>query len=142
MGKGGANSRNFFRVDAYIPIICFPVSSEERDNLFSDLLDKDSVPALRKSPLKKVDLSGGGISFETPNRYATGDLVEINMVLDKVHEGVIVVHGEVVRAEPLGGSFMLAVKFISVDERIRDLIIRYVFAREREIIAEKRVGWL
>ncbi|MCL4490653.1 MAG: PilZ domain-containing protein [Nitrospirae bacterium] len=142
MGGKQSNSRDFFRVDAHIPFISCLVPPDEKENLFSDILDKDSVPALRKNPLKKVDISGSGIAFATVERYAAGDLVEMSMVLERVHDGVLVVHGEVVRSQPAGGMYKVAVRFVHLDDRIRDLIIRFVFAREREIMAEKRVGWL
>ena len=140
--KDAANGRNFFRVDANVPLVSCLVPSDEKDDLFSEIVSRESVPALSECPLKRIDLSGGGMSFATAERYVKGDIIEISMILEKVHEGVLIIYGEVVRSEHVGGQYMVAVRFISMDDRIRDLIIRFVFAREREIIAEKRIGWL
>ena len=117
--------------------------AEDKEDLFSDILSIDSVPALARTPLKKVDLSGGGVSFDSAERYVQGDIIEIHMVLNKVHEGALLVYGEAVRVDMIGQNlYRVAVRFVSLDERIRNLIIKFVFIREREIIAERRVGWI
>ncbi len=138
-----SNQRGFFRVDAHVPFISRLVPAEDKEDLFSDILSIDSVPALTRAPLKKVDLSGGGVSFDTTEHYVHGDIIEIHMVLNKVHEGALLVYGEAVRVDMISRNlYRVAVRFVSLDERIRDLIIKFVFIREREIIAERRVGWI
>jgi len=42
----------------------------------------------------------------------------------------------------LSKHYCIAIKYECMDEDIRELIVKFVFQRERTLIQEKRVGWL
>jgi hypothetical protein len=141
MKKNYKNKRNFFRVDAYIPMASRRTPRELRGRIKSALLAWGEIPFRRDMPLKKVDISGGGMSFESQEHYLEGEIIEISMLL-KTWDGELVVYGEVVRVDQGSRYYRVAVKFVAIDERVRAVITKFVFLRERELLQEKKAGWL
>jgi hypothetical protein len=87
---------------------------------------------------KAVNISGGGMSFSLPEEIPLGEVLEIKIMLTFQQPVILVIYGEVVNTTPVNGGHMIAVHYIHMDDPIRDLIVRFVFEREREIIREKR----
>ena len=136
------SERKFFRVDAHVHLLCGLVPHEERANIGSRAMPKTSDVSWEADTLKKVDISGAGIAFDSDDFYALGDIVALKILFKKDWGVPLLVYGEVVRIEPYLNYCRVALKFVALDERIRSIIMRFVFERERDIIAEKRVGWL
>ena len=90
------------------------------------------------SPFRTETLSGGGMSFTSPEEYKLGDLLELKVIFDSSLSGTLYLYGEVVQKEKSEGGNFIAVKFLSLDEGIRDEIIKFVFEKEREILRQKR----
>ncbi len=135
-------NREFFRVDAHIHLLSGLVPHEERANIGSRALPVDRNISWAADTLKKVDISGAGIAFNSEDFYATGDIVALKMMFKKDWAVPLLVYGEVVRVEPYLNYCRVALRYVAMDERTRSIIMRFVFERERDIIAEKRVGWL
>ncbi|HEX8948992.1 MAG TPA: PilZ domain-containing protein [Dissulfurispiraceae bacterium] len=89
-------------------------------------------------PFNHVNISGGGLSFWTKERFTQGDVLEVKMMLPMMPPVAMYVYGEVVKIDPQGPSSMIAIKFIAMDEQLRDEIVKFVFKRQREILREKR----
>jgi len=89
-------------------------------------------------PFSRVNIGGGGMSFKSQKPYAPGDLLEIKVMLHMNKPVALYLYGEVLETKRLNGDSEVAVKFILMDDRIRDEIVRFVFEREREILREKR----
>jgi hypothetical protein len=87
---------------------------------------------------KAVNISGGGISFHLPQAVPMGGILEIKIILTAHQTIALCVYGEVVKVEPGNGQYIVAVRYIHMDDLVRNEIIRFVFEREREIIREKR----
>lgn len=88
---------------------------------------------------KPVSLSAGNISFLVLDLHAEGDLVELKMLLPTSPPCGVVLYGRVSRVESQGpAAWALAVTFLDMDEEVRRAIDRYIFRRQREIIAQKR----
>lgn len=85
-----------------------------------------------------VNISGGGMSFETPTAYNAGDILEIKTLLNTPRQIALYLYGEVVNVEQREGTYMICTQFVLMDDTIRDEIIRFVFEKEREILREKR----
>ncbi len=144
-GRTSAKSehdRSFFRVDAHIHLVSGLVPHEERTNILSRILPPTPAGSWAPATLKKVDISCAGIAFDSEDFYAPGDIVALKIMLQKEGTAPLLVYGEVMRVEPYNRYCRIAVKFVALDERIKSVIMRFVFERERDIIAEKRVGWL
>lgn len=89
-------------------------------------------------PLKKVNISGGGISFETEKPFSPGDIIELKLILTMQYPLSLFLYGEVVETSNPNPEYDTSVQFIAIDDFIRDEIIRFVFEKEREILREKR----
>jgi hypothetical protein len=88
---------------------------------------------------KPVSLSAGNVSFIAPEAHDEGDLVELKMLLPTSPPCGVVLYGNVSRVEPQGpGEWAVAVTFLDMDEEVRRAVDRYIFRRQREIIAQKR----
>ncbi|MCX7816621.1 MAG: PilZ domain-containing protein [Syntrophales bacterium] len=117
-------------------------------NLINEKLDliirllRAQADGFQSLPYKAVNISGSGISFSVHEEVRVGDILEIKMVLSdcNFHPVYLCVYGEVVRVEHLTSGYVIAVRFVKMDDRIRDEIVRFVFERERQILRERRKG--
>lgn len=89
-------------------------------------------------PFAQVNISGGGLGFNSREKYNQGDVLEIKMILPMMPPVALYIYGEVVKIEQQINSYAIAVKFIAMDEDIRDEIVKFVFRRQREMLREKR----
>jgi len=89
-------------------------------------------------PVIRVNISGGGLGFFSEERYSTGTIVELKLVLPLIPPVALFVYGEVVKVDVLTDAYWVATKFVSMDEDVRDEIVKYVFRRQREILREQR----
>ncbi len=89
-------------------------------------------------PIAHVTISGSGVSFNFTERRELGDIMEMKMLMPSVSGHAILVYGKVTGIEEKETGFRVATEFVAMDENMRDLIIDFVFRREREILREKR----
>lgn len=89
-------------------------------------------------PINKVDISAGGISFVSEYSYDIGDILEIKTVIENPTPLALYLYGQVIRCENIDNEFLVSVKFINIDEDVRDHIIKFVFHRQRQILRQKR----
>jgi c-di-GMP-binding flagellar brake protein YcgR len=89
-------------------------------------------------PYKAVNISGGGMSFSMPEAIPLGEILEIKITLTFQQPVILNIYGEVVKSDFMNGGHLIAVHYIHMDDSIRDMIVRFVFEREREIIRETR----
>jgi len=137
-------SRQAFLIDQAVP-------EEVEDKILSDWLKMLNakldvmIQALRSEqgefaalPFRQVNISAGGIRFVSQTSYDRGSILEMKMVLQMQRPVALFIYGEVVTSERRGSEFDVAVKFILIDEDVRDELVRYVFERQREILRGKR----
>lgn len=87
---------------------------------------------------REVSISGGGLRFNCADKFETGDRLVLKTFLP-TYAHVIKIKCEVVRALPLpDGGFEVAVKYIDMDETVRDKIIKYIFAKQRKILRTEK----
>lgn len=89
-------------------------------------------------PLTEVNISGGGMSFISDLSYNKGDILELKVILESPSAVALYLYGEVVNCQIINNAFRVAVKFINIDEDIRDHIIRFVFHRQRQLLRQKK----
>ncbi len=89
-------------------------------------------------PMKRVNISGGGISFSPDTPYSQGDIIEFKLTLTMQYPLSLYLYGEVVEPSKNNPDYDTSVQFIAIDDFIRDEVIRFVFEKEREILREKR----
>lgn len=102
--------------------------------------EKDGVGKIRN---RRVNVSACGMRFAMETKPAIGDIVELKMVLPGIPPMAVDAFGEVVWAESEpqpDGRYMVAARFVAMDDDIRDEIVGYIFNRQREHIRNKREG--
>lgn len=88
--------------------------------------------------IMKVNISGGGMSLNTKETFAPGDVLEIKVMLGQQVPIALFLYGEVIEVPKPHTEYNTSTQFINTDDFIRDEIIRFVFETEREILREKR----
>jgi hypothetical protein len=88
--------------------------------------------------VRKVNISGGGVSFSSGESFSPGDILELRVMLTMQYPLALFLYGEVVDISWRNPEYDTSVHFIAIDDFIRDEVVRFVFEREREILREKR----
>jgi len=88
--------------------------------------------------MTKVNISGGGIRFNSHESFAPGDILEMKVMLGMQKPIALFLYGEVVEVAKPHPEYDTSTQFINMDDFIRDEIIRFVFETEREILRERR----
>jgi c-di-GMP-binding flagellar brake protein YcgR len=135
-------SREYFRVGAIVPMFVRPIAAEEASRFTCHMSVQGFTTDMKKALLNTINISGAGICFESATPYSAGDLLEIRLMLEGVYPGIISLCAKVLRVERCPKYYCVAVKYECMEEDIRELIVKFVFQRERTLIQEKRVGWL
>jgi hypothetical protein len=89
-------------------------------------------------PVRQINISGGGLSFASSEAFNRGDILEIMTVLSAGASVALYIYGEVVASDRRSDGFEIGLKFVAMDDQIREEICRFVFERERQILREKR----
>jgi hypothetical protein len=89
-------------------------------------------------PLNSENISGGGLSFSSLDPFSQGDVLEIKTMFSSPQPVFFCLYGEVIKIEKRDPDYLTSVKFIALDEPIRDEIIRFVFEVEREMLRRQR----
>ena len=90
----------------------------------------------------EVNLSGSGMKFKTCDNLKPGDFLDMKMVIPMSSGIVIEFIAEVVRGVKTSDNSIneksdekeIAVKFVAINEDDREMIIRYTFKRQRELL--------
>ncbi len=89
-----------------------------------------------------VDISGSGVRFFSDVKLEEGDNVEVRIVLPGFPDMQIGALGRVVRirtnVRANEEGWEVAVRFTGISERDRDLLINYLFSKERERMRAKQ----
>ena len=96
---------------------------------------------LAKQPVQWVSLSASGLAFDTDHSYRSGSLLELKMVLLPDLIGLLA-YGKVVYCYPnradVSQPYHVAVDFVDLAERDRELIIRHVMKQQLQQLREKK----
>jgi Tfp pilus assembly protein PilZ len=82
-----------------------------------------------------LNLSAGGMGLMTQEPFDKGDNLEIRMVLQAYPAKILHLYGEVIRCKPAPGKpkrYTVGVKFVHMDEHIRNEILKFDFKKHRE----------
>lgn len=100
--------------------------------------EREGVVSMNFEPL---NISASGMSLIAQEPFDKGDILEIRMVLQAYPAKILQLYGEVVRVEPTPGKpkrYTVGVKFVPMDEHIRNEILEFDFKKHRErLIARK-----
>jgi len=126
--------REYFRIDTFIPLKVNTVPPHMKDFVAARIEDfSDLKPCI-------VNISGSGIGFKSEKEYSKGDILEIIMALSLPLKNTIWVYGEVIRVEKTKNNHhQTFIKFINTSDKIKELIINFVFQWERELLKKKQI---
>lgn len=113
--------RNYFRLAVMVPI----------------LLTFETGGKKVSKKLYTSDISGGGIRIASKDKIDEGTAVEIEVFIPGA-EGQII-KGRIVRcmrSEKDLNLFDIGIEFTEINPRIRQVIVRYVFSKQRELISK------
>ncbi|MBW2674789.1 MAG: PilZ domain-containing protein [Deltaproteobacteria bacterium] len=85
-----------------------------------------------------VNISGSGMSFIATQGFSIGDTIALKLFLPLVSSTWITVMGKVKSSTSLSpkDGYRTAVHFTGLSEADREMIIRYVFKRQRELLRD------
>jgi c-di-GMP-binding flagellar brake protein YcgR len=139
-----AQRRNHVRVDVSLLLhatVDVRVASDELEEGEGAPGDGARVTGGRISGVTR-NISGGGLSFRTPEQLVLGDRMSITFYLPE-HGGEISSKARVVHAHPdpeKEGQWVVACTFERMAITDRERIIRFLFFRQRELASRRRAG--
>ena len=104
------------------------------------LLQEENVS---NQPSKAINISAGGIAFNSAESYEKGTVLELKMLLLPDMTGMVI-YGEVVgctkdeEADDVDEPYILRLFFSGIREPDRDLLIRHVLKRQGEWLRKRR----
>lgn len=130
--------REYFRLSVEMPVTLFNVtagSSEETSNGGLRIASEEMLPRI-------VNISGGGLRVETEMGMSVEDIVYTTFHLPFPDPKVVpvvtqVVHSEVIQRAS-GSCVSSGLRFMHINERDRDAIVRYVCNEEIRRIRQRR----
>jgi c-di-GMP-binding flagellar brake protein YcgR len=120
--------REFFRLGTEISATLFNLSTSGGNPL------ENGAPAVQGSVARIVNISGGGIRTETTMATADGDIVYATFHLPLPEPKSVPVVAQVVHSEQINGPggplYSTGLRYLHINERDRDSIVRYVCNEE------------
>jgi hypothetical protein len=98
--------------------------------------------ALLGQPSQSVNLSAGGLAMDVAEQLATGDRVEIKLLLLPSYTGVLA-YGEVVAVDANTGPddnypYHVRINFTLIRSVDQDALIRHIMRRQGELLRQRR----
>jgi len=149
------NSTQVFDGEREIPFFADKESAGEHEELFAymhvlnrkldtiiDRLTGSQGDERYHSVRAEISLSGAGVRFETQSALKEGDYTELRMIIPVFPYPKITVLCQVVRTEKVQEDstepFMVGMKFVVINEKDRDFLVKYVFEKEREFLRQRK----
>ncbi|MBF0557299.1 MAG: PilZ domain-containing protein [Nitrospirae bacterium] len=137
------NKREFFRLVERISIDV-QLLKEHPSNGRSGVkeYEKDGKPSEQNT----MDMSAGGLQFFSNVYCRENSYVDITLYFKKTDPPFdsLTVRAKVMRTVQVENSqhYNIGVQYVDINQKARTHIERYIFIRQREMIAEKRIGFL
>lgn len=103
-----------------------------------DILESKDTERYASVSSEYADISGSGMRFVSDRSFSIGDIIALRVFLPLTYRPFINVLGKVISitdTEPDSKhKYNVSVEFTGLSERDREMIIRYVFKRQRELL--------
>ncbi len=112
-------------------------------NLLLRLMVENRLTDIEQDLCHEVNLSGGGLRLTLPHQLSPGAKIGLEITLPIFPPIPLFTIAEVIRVAPSETAkesstlFETALKFIEIDEDDREMIIRYVFKRQRHTLRNR-----
>ena len=137
------NKREYFRLKERIKINVLQIEKSESNQHIDDSTDKREAKVFE---YYTQDISAGGMKFSSEVLYQEDSHLEITLNFKKTDPPFkpIKVKAIVIRAQQIENSRFheIAVFFEGISDRDRSHLESYILLRQRDMIAEKRIGSL
>ena len=111
-------------------------------DMIMDFLYKSQYGETYRSIQTDINVSGAGVQFECDTSFKENDYIELKIIVPLFPYPKITALCEVMRTECLEENvpnlFRIALKFLIINENDRDLLINYIFVKEREYLRQKK----
>ncbi|OPY03918.1 MAG: PilZ domain protein [Syntrophorhabdus sp. PtaB.Bin184] len=109
-------------------------------DLILEILGRSSTDDSYIAVKTDVNISGAGVQFACEAPLKEGDLVELKIIVPVFPYPRITCLCEVVRADRTdnAGFFRYALKFMVINEKDQDVLVNYIFLKERQYLRQKR----
>jgi c-di-GMP-binding flagellar brake protein YcgR len=118
---------------------------DKKLDIILDLLTKSKDERIYTNRHIDVNIGGAGIRFVSDVNLNAGMYVELKVILPILPYPKITALCQVTRGRRITKAdgttnWEAALKFLTINENDRDLLIKYIFARERESLRNKKKG--
>jgi len=83
-------------------------------------------------------ISANGMAFLLKDTIPVDACVEIKILLFSLATVAVQIYGKVLTVKEQESQYRIAVKFSSMDDQVRNEIVRFVFEKEREMLRERK----
>jgi hypothetical protein len=137
VAKGEIAEKKKGQLYAYVQMI------DKKLDMILDLLTKPKDEGLYINKYVDVNVGGAGIRFVSDIKLRDGVYVELKIILPMLPYPKITSLCQVTRCRNVTKAdgirnWEVALKFLTINEDDRDLLINYIFARERESLRSKK----
>lgn len=123
-------------------ILTYLRTIDKKLDIVINRLGKSDKETPYRSSYIEVEISGNGINFTSDLCIEGGDYLELRIVIPRFPYPRITILGQVLRSEDCEGNeaprCRVVVKFIVINEEDRDLLINYIFMKDREHLRLKK----
>ena len=136
------------RISTKVPLLRLKIISEvnkiqRRDSYRLKMMKDVEVRALESPEIKPIggktkcnllDISAGGLQFNTNKEFSEGEMIELTLDLNEMH---LVVYGIIVRRTLTvshKAPYSYGVRFDRISELDRNKITKYIFEEQRKLI--------
>ncbi len=117
----------------------FIYSIDSKINRVLFLLERECDQKLFSAPYKNINLSASGLRFTANSSFNVGNIIAFRILLPLTIETPINVLGQVMSSVKTdeNGTYEISVRFVNLSQRNKDIITKYVFKRQRELLRDK-----
>jgi len=123
-------------------ILSYLVMIDKKLDMLIDFLYKPKKDELFHGSFAEVEISGNGIRFYTDLEIHGGDYIEIRIVIPRFPYPKITALAQVLKGEECYMDEMkycdTIARFVVINEEDRDLLINYIFVKDRERLRLKK----
>lgn len=109
-------------------------------DLILEILGRSSIDDSYIAVKTDVNISGAGVQFACETPLKEGDLVELRIIIPVFPYPRLTCLCEVVRADQRDDAAprRCALRFMVINEKDRDVLVNYVFLKERQYLRQKK----
>ncbi len=102
-----------------------------------EILDSKNVNKFSPETFENINISASGMRLKTDEYFPIGSIIAIRLILPMTMETPLNILGKVVVSNEevdTDGKYVISVKFINLTQGDEEIITKYVFKRQRELL--------